>query len=387
MTERLHEAMAARVAAGQFPGIVTLVARGDDVRVDAIGTTGFGGDRPMRRDTVFRITSMTKPIVAAAAMMLVEDGEMALDEPIDRLLPELADRRVLTRIDGPLDETVPADRPITVEDVLTYRMGFGALSEPTFDPPFPIVTVPAEMRLALGPPEPRTPHGPDEWVRLFGSLPLMYQPGERWQYQVAGHVLGVLVARAAGRPLGDVLQERICAPLGMRRTAFWLPADQAAGLPAQYQTDDTTQRLAESPLTGPDVWSRPPVFPSGAGGLVSTADDYLAFARLLLARGVHDGRRLLSERSVELMTTNHLTSAQITGGGPFLAGYGWGYGLAVVCRPDEISALPGRYGWSGGYGTTWFNDPHEGLVAVALTQVSDFLWSGARAEFDRLAYT
>ncbi|HEX8343510.1 MAG TPA: serine hydrolase domain-containing protein [Actinoplanes sp.] len=387
MTDRLHEAMAARVSAGEFPGVVTLIARGDDVRVDTIGATEFGGTRPMRRDTVFRITSMTKPVVAAAAMMLVEDGTLSLDEPVDRVLPELAGRRVLARVDGPLDDTVPAARPITVEDVLTYRMGFGFLIEPTFDPPFPIVTEPDRMQLALGAPDPRTPHDPDVWIRLFGSLPLMFQPGERWQYNVAGHVLGVLVARAAGRPLGDVLRERLFEPLGMPDTGFWLAADRAAGLPAQYQTDGSTGRLAENPLTGPDVWSTPPAFPSGAGGLVSTADDFLSFARLLLAGGVHGGRRLLSERSVELMTTNHLTPDQIAGGSVLLGGSGWGYGMAVTVTPDEVSAVPGRYGWSGGYGTTWFNDPHEDLIAIALTQVSDFLWSGALTEFDQLAYS
>jgi CubicO group peptidase (beta-lactamase class C family) len=386
MTDRLHEAMAARVSAGEFPGIVTLIAREDDVRVDTIGVTEFGGSRAMRRDTVFRVTSMTKPVVAAAAMALVEEGSLDLEEPVDRLLPELSDRRVLARIDGPLDDTVPASRAITVHDVLTYRMGFGFLIEPTFDPPFPIVTEPARIGLALGAPDPRTVHDPDEWIRLFGTLPLMYQPGERWQYNVAGHVLGVLVARAAGRPLGDVLQERIFTPLGMTETGFRLPADRAADLPAQYQADDGC-RLVENPLTGPDVWSRPPAFPSGAGGLVSTADDYLSFARLLLARGVHGGRRLLSERSVELMTTNHLTPAQIAGGGVLLGGNGWGFGMAVTVQPDEVSAVPGRYGWSGGYGTTWFNDPHDGLIAIALTQVSDFLWSGALTEFDRLAYS
>ena len=269
--------------------------------------------------------------------------------------------------------------------MLTYRMGFGMLIEPTFDPPFPIVTVPGEMGLALGPPEPRTPHAPDEWIRLFGSLPLMYQPGERWQYNVAGLVLGVLVARAAGQPLGDLLHERVLAPLDMTHTGFWLPAEQAAELPAHYQTDDAGE-LTVNPLTGPDLWSSPPVFPSGAGGLLSTADDFLAFGRFMLARGVHQGRRLLSERSIELMTTNHLTPAQIAGGGMLLGGNGWGFGMAVATEPDEVSAVPGRYGWSGGYGTTWFNDPHENLIGIALTQGSSFLWSGALTEFDKLAY-
>src|SRR5215470_6967056 len=206
--ERLHDAMAARVAKGELPGLVTLVAKGDEVHVDAIGATAFGGTQPMRRDTIFRIASMTKPIIAAATMLLVEGGVVALDEPVDRLLPELAGRRVLRRVDGPLDDTVPAARPITVEDLLTFRMGYGMLIEPTFDPPFPIVQAANELQLVMGPPDPRTPHDPDQWIEYFGRLPLMYEPGQRWQYNAGSLVLGVLVARAAGEPLGEVFKRR-----------------------------------------------------------------------------------------------------------------------------------------------------------------------------------
>ncbi|HEY7199479.1 MAG TPA: serine hydrolase domain-containing protein, partial [Candidatus Dormibacteraeota bacterium] len=176
--DQLHEAMAARVERAEMPGMVTLVARDDDVRVDTIGTTAFEGAEPMRRDTIFRIASLTKPIIGAATMMLVEDGALALDEPVDRLLPELAGPRVLRNVDGPLDDTVPAERPITVFDLLTFRMGWGFLLEPTFDPPFPIVHAANDLQLAMGAPEPRTPHDPDRWIELFGTLPLMYQPGE-----------------------------------------------------------------------------------------------------------------------------------------------------------------------------------------------------------------
>lgn len=204
---RLHDAMAARVARGELPGLVTVLDRGGEVHVDAIGSTGFGADAPpMRRDTLFRIASVTKPILATVTMILVEEGRLDLAEPVDRLLPELAHRRVLTRVDGPLDRTVPTRRPVTVEDLLTLRLGFGLLTEPTFDPPFPVVRAAAELELSLGPPDPRTPHPPDEWIRLFGTLPLMYQPGERWLYNVGFLVLGVLVARAGGAPLPEVMR-------------------------------------------------------------------------------------------------------------------------------------------------------------------------------------
>jgi CubicO group peptidase (beta-lactamase class C family) len=381
----LHDAMAARVERGEFPGIVTLVARDDDVRVDAIGVTEFGGDVPVRRDTIFRIASLTKPIVAAATMALVEDDVIDLEEPVAKLLPELADQRVLARVDGPLAETVQPVRPVTIEDLLTFRLGFGTITEPEFDPPYPINIAVAEMNLVLGEPDPRTPHDPDEWVRRFGSLPLMYQPGERWNYNVGSLLLGVLLARAAGKSLGDVLAERVFEPLGMTETGFWLPAGRARQLPKYYMTDPSTGQMTERTTTGPEIWSEPPVFPSASAGLVSTVDDYLTFGRMLLDRGVHGGTRVLSEKSVELMTTNHLTPDQVATAGQILGGSGWGLGMAVTVEPDDISG-PGRYGWDGGYGVTWFNDPAERLVGLAFTQVSDFLWSGALTEFDKLAY-
>ncbi|BCJ54440.1 serine hydrolase [Actinoplanes sp. NBRC 14428] len=381
----VDKAMAARVERGEFPGIVTLVAHDDDVRVDAIGATAFDGGVPMTRDTIFRIASLTKPVLAAAAMLLVEDDLIDLEEPVHRLLPELAGQRVLARVDGPLDDTVPARRPVTVEDLLTFRMGFGLITEPEYDPPWPINRAAAELELTLGRPEPRTPHGPDEWIRRFATLPLMVQPGEQWQYNVGSLVLGVLLARAAGKPLGEVLRERLFDPLGMRETGFWLPEARARQLPTHYATDPGTGKLAERTDTGVQVWSRPPAFPSGSAGLVSTVDEFHTFARMLLDRGVHGGTRLLSERSVELMTTNRLTPAQLGTAGSLLGGSGWGFGMTVSVVADDTSA-PGRYGWAGGYGTTWFNDPHERLIAIAFTQVSDFLWSGAAEEFGRLAY-
>ena len=383
--DRLHEAMAARVAGGELPGMVLLLAHGDDVHVEAIGELAFGDGEPMRRDTVFRITSLTKPVLAAATMVLVEDGALALDEPVDRLAPELADRRVLKRIDGPLDETVPAERPITFEDLLTFRMGYGMVVEPTFDPPYPVNRRANELQLVMGPPDPRTPHDPDEWLRRFGTLPLMYQPGERWQYNASSLVLSVLAARAAGQSLEDLFRDRVFEPLGMRSTGFWLPAERLGRLPSYYMTDFQTGKLELQALSPPSDWTSPPVFPAGSAGLLSTLDDYLAFAQMLRNKGVHQGQRLLSERSVELMTTNHLTPEQVAGGGPILGGRGWGYGMSVTIAPDEVSPVPGRYGWDGGYGTTWFNDPNRDLVAIALTQVSDFLFNGGMVEFGRLA--
>lgn len=383
--QRLHQAMDARVARGELPGMVTLVAHGEDVHIDLIGAMAFGSDDPMRRDTIFRIASMTKPILAAATMMLVEDGTLALDEPVDRLAPELADRRVLKRIDGPLDETVAANRPITVEDLLTFRMGYGMIFEPTFDPPYPINRAAHELQLVMGPPDPRTPHDPDEWLRRFGTLPLMYQPGQRWQYNAGALVLSVLAARASGQSLEELFRTRIFEPLGMHDTGFWMPAERTGRLPSYYMTDPQTGKLELQALSPPSEWTRPPVFPAGSAGLLSTVDDYLAFARLLLDKGAYKGGRLLSERSVELMTSNHLTPAQIADGGQVLGGRGWGFGMAVAVAPDAVSPVPGRYGWEGGYGTAWFNHPDRDLVAIAMSQTSDILFNGVLAEFASLA--
>jgi CubicO group peptidase (beta-lactamase class C family) len=383
--EGLHQAMAARVAKGEAPGMVTLVARDDDVHVDTIGTMAFDSDRPMGRDTIFRIASMTKPILAAATMQLVEDGVVTLEEPVDRVLPELAGRRVLRRLDGALDDTVPADRPMTVEDLLTFRLGHGLLIGPETDQSWPILRAADELELCIGAPYPRTPHDPDAWIERFGRLPLMAQPGQRWLYGTGSLLLGVLVARAAGQPLEAFLRARLFEPLGMRDTGFSMPADKTERLPTQYTTDFQTGAVEAQLIPGPEVWTRPPAFPSGAAGLLSTADDYLAFARMLLRGGTHGGQRLLSERSISQMTANHLTPEQVASGGALLSGSGWGYGVSVTVEPDDTSPVPGRYGWFGGYGTTWFNDPHRRLIAIGLTQNVGFLFNGGMAEFTRLA--
>ena len=194
----MRDVMAGHVERGDMPGLVTLVSRRDEVHVEAIGRQADGGG-PMRRDTIFRIASMTKPIAAAATMILVEEGRLRLDEPVDRLLPELADGRVLKRLDAPLGDTVPASRPITVRDLLTFRLGFGLIMAPPDT--YPIQRAMRERQMRMGPPRPQAEPAPDEWMRRFASLPLMHQPGERWMYDTGSDVLGVLVARAAGQDL------------------------------------------------------------------------------------------------------------------------------------------------------------------------------------------
>jgi CubicO group peptidase (beta-lactamase class C family) len=365
---RMHNVMAGYVERGDVPGIVTLVGRRGEVHVDAIGTLAAGGSNPMRRDTIFRISSMSKPITAAATMILVEECKLRLDDPVDRLLPELADRRVLKRLDGPVDDTVPANRPITVRDLLTFRMGFGIVMAPPDT--YPIQQATSKLLLGQGPPNPSTPPPPDEWIRRLGTLPLMYQPGERWMYNTGSDVLSVLIARAAGQPLETFLRERLFEPLGMQDTGFGVPAATIDRLATGYRVDPETGALALADEAEGGQWSRPPAFPSGAGGLVSTVDDYLAFGQMMLNKGKHGNERLLSRPSVETMTTDHLMPEQKASG--LVPGYwdshGWGFGVSVVTRRDNPAAPIGQFGWDGGMGTCWTSDPQEEMVTILMTQ-------------------
>jgi len=307
--------------------------------------------------------------VGAAALCLVEECLIRLDEPVDRLLPELADRRVLADPGGSLDDTVPAQRAITVRDLLTFRLGYGM--DFTVLGQQPLLDALAELELETGPPAPSAPPEPGEWMRRLGTLPLEHQPGERWLYHTGADVLGVLVARAAGMPLDDVLRERILSPLGMTDTSFSVPAPDLGRFGAVFGTDPSSgARFVYDEADG--QWSTPPAFPSGGAGLVSTVDDYLAFARMLLAGGAAGGRRILSRPSIEVMTTNQLTPEQVAASGPDPAGaQGWGFGVGVQVRRTGLPSV-GSYGWDGGLGSSWLNDPSAELAGVILTNQ---MWS------------
>jgi CubicO group peptidase (beta-lactamase class C family) len=365
---RLHDIMSRHIDRGVSPGLVTAVSRRGETHIDAIGATDLDGSHPMRPDTIFRISSMTKPVTAVATLILLEECVLRLDEPVDRFLPELADRRVVRRIDGPLDDTVPARRPITVRDLLTFRMGFGG-----YFGPCPVQDAAAPLQVSAGPPAPALPPEPDEWLRRFSTLPLMCQPGERWLYHTGADMLGVLVARASGQPFEVFLRERIFEPLGMDDTAFFVPAAGIGRFATSYATDPVTRALEL--YDQPDgQWSKPPAFPSGGAGLVSTAADFLAFAEMLL-RG---GAPLLSRPSVEVMTTDQLTAEQkaISGFYPDdFAARGWGFCVGIVTRREHPAAPVGQYGWDGGLGTIWRNDPSEQLAAVLLTNAA---WTSPR---------
>ncbi len=352
----IDEVAARHVADDTVPGLAVLVAAGDDVHVYAGGSLTVGG-LPVRRDSLFRIASTTKPVTAVATLALVGEGLIGLDEPVERLLPELADRRVLRRPDGALDDTVPADRPITVRDLLTFTSGFGMAMEMFKAPePWPVVAAAEALHLhTLTGPNPDGQPDPDTWIAGLGSLPLIAQPGERWLYNTGASILGVLLARAAGESIADVLRGRVLEPLGMRDTGFWT-ADTDR-LATAYEPTGAGLEIWDRP---DGQWSRPPAFGDGAAGLVSTVDDLLALARML-RRG---GAPVLSAGAVREMTTDHVTAKQRSGAAPILGDRSWAFCQAVAIEGPRA----GAYGWDGGLGTSWLVDPNRDLVVIVLTQ-------------------
>ena len=365
--ERLRNALLRHVESDTLPGVVAAVWHRGREHVEVIGSHALGGGAPMQRDTIFRLASMTKPITAVGAMILVEECRLRLDDPVDEWLPELKDRQVLRKIDGPLEETEPARRRITLRDLLTFRPGFGELG--FIAPTSPLARAMSEARLTLAEWPFRVSH--DELMKALGALPLAHQPGERWLYHTAAEVLGVLIARVASKPLGTFLHERIFGPLGMKETGFHVPESRLHRLPICYGLDFATGQIAilDDPRTG--SYAQPPVFESGAGGLVSTADDLLAFGRMMVRMGAYENGRILSRPAVELMTMDHIAPEQ-KALSPFFENYwtnhSWGLGLGVITGRAELYEVPGRFGWDGAFGTSFWIDPKEQLVGVLLAQ-------------------
>ena len=364
----LHDVMTGHVEAGEMPGVVALVARGDDVHIDAVGSPSFTDRTPLARSAIFRIASLTKPITAVATMSLVEEGVLRLDQPVEDLLPELAHRRVLRAIDGELDDTVAAERPITLEDLLSFRFGFGSVMVAPGS--YPIQRAEAELGLQSigGPPWPPVSYDTDGWMAALGSLPLMYQPGDHWLYNSSAQVLGVLLARAASTDVETVMRERIFEPLGMPDTGFTVPADHLSRLTTAYTSDPETGEISVLDDPTDSWWSTPPSFPDASGWLVSTIDDYWSFVSMLLAGGSLRGRRVLSPESVALMTTDRLSKAQREASQIFLGEHGgWGLGMEVPAT-GSTAPLPCGIGWDGGTGTTWRTNPHSGVTGILFTQ-------------------
>ncbi len=346
----LEAALRPHVDSGEIPGLVALVARGSQDECIALGAS-------MQRDSIFRGASITKPLTAALTMMLVEGGLLDLDEPVGDLLPELAQPRVLRTPTSDLDDTVPSARPITTRHLLTHTAGHGFTTGES--------AVVAQLMEQLGQAERDVGAvpAPEEWMLRLGAIPLLHQPGEGWTYNAAYDVLGVLLARAADQPLADLMTERLLEPLGMVDTAFHVPTAKRDRFATLYGHDEHGGLTVTDEPDG--AFAHPPAFASGAGGLVTTADDWLAFGRMLLARG----GGLLREESVRQMMTDHTTAQQREMGGFFLDGQGWGFGGGVDTALRAPWNVIGRYGWVGGTGTAAYVDPQHGTVSILLTQV------------------
>jgi CubicO group peptidase (beta-lactamase class C family) len=365
---RMHDTLLRHVGDGRLPGLVALISRRGEEHVDALGTLGFDRTAPMRRDTLFRLASVTKPITAVAAMILVEECKLRLDDPVDDVLPELANRQVLRTIDSELDDTVPAKRSITLRDLLSFRSGYGEVA--FISPTCPLQRALVEARLPLS--AWMFPGTPDEFMRCLGHLPLASQPGERWLYHMSAEILGVLIARVSGMPLSAFMRKRIFEPLGMKDTGFTVPKAQLDRVATCYQTDFSSGEITVLEEARRDLLADPCLFESGGGDqLVSTADDLLAFGRMMLDRGAYGKDRILSRLSVELMTTDQLTPEQ-KAASPFFEHFwdsrGWGLGLSIVTRRDEVAGVPGRFGWDGAFSTSLYVDPREDMVGVRMAQ-------------------
>lgn len=352
----MHRVLAGYVERGELPGFVSLVSRRGEVHVDCVG---------YERDTIFRIASMSKPVAAAAACILIEEDRLGLEDPVDEFLPELAHPRVLRSLDSPIDDTVPAKRAITVRDLLGFTLGAGMVVATPGT--YPIQDAIDKSGIHAGE---RRSRPVEEYLRALTALPLVYQPGEAWMYNTGSDLLGILVARVARQSFGEFLRERVFDPLGMRDTAFWVPEAKIDRLPKAYTPEGDGLKLEDEATSG--AFSRPPKFESGAGGMVSTVDDFHAFASMLLNGGLLGSTRILSSATVDAMTTDRLSAGQ-KARSPWLPGYwenhGWGWGVGVATGELDTGAKPGSYGWEGGFGTTWRTDPREGTIAILMTQV------------------
>jgi len=354
------------VATGDIPGAVSLVwRRGELLQLEAVGLRDMEAKLPVERDTIFRIASMSKPVVSAVAMILMEQGAMRLDDPISKWAPEFARMRVLRRPDSPLEDTDPAPRAITIEDLMTHRSGLSY----AFTAKGPLSRA-LEARFGL---KLEGWRSSEDWMSALASLPLSYAPGERFNYGHSTDVLGFIIGRAMGSSMREAMRQLLFAPLGMVDTDFWVPPEKRARVAVLYRSA-APGIFTPLPLAG-FLDESPPVITAGGQGLVSTADDYLTFARMLLGGGQVNGKRVLSEESVRLMTTNRLTPDQrrdFQFGIPFFMAQGFGLGVSVVMDPEKNAWMgtggADAFGWPGLFGGWWQVDPQRQTVMLWLQQ-------------------
>jgi CubicO group peptidase (beta-lactamase class C family) len=364
LEDAVEQSARAAVDSGDVPGVVAQVWRKGELVADATaGWLDVENKVPMDRAAIFGLASMTKPVTVALALRLVDEGKLGLDDPITRWAPELAAMRVLRRPDGPLDDTVPAARPITAEDLMTHRSGlaYGFLTPP------PLGTA-LLSRLGMGI---ESDMMPDGWLKALAEFPLVYQPGERFNYGHSTDVLGFVAARVLGTDLHRAMREHLFAPLGMDDTGFWVPPEKRARLAKFYVSTEPGQFMPSS--VAPFTANRPMAFASGGQGLVSTAGDYLRFARMLMRDGRLDRTRLLTPGTARLLRSNRMTDEQrrlpFIGGAPFTQGFGLGVSVVIDERlPGIVTGRAGTFGWPGAFGGWWQADPEEELILIWLQQ-------------------
>lgn len=354
--EALDATLQELIETGRQVGIVTLVEQNDQIRVRSFGRQSLGGAE-MQPNTLVRIASISKPIVTAGALALLDEGRFALDDSVEKWLPELANRQVLRAPNADLDDTVPAKRPIIVRDLFNSCMGLGMLMT---NEALPILAEAQRLQLGVGAPAPASYPPSNEWMARLGSLPLMYQPGERWTYQVSYAVLGVLIERVSGMALEAFLEERLFRPLGMQDTHFAVPEEKAGRFSECYRFDNEAKRNVVYDSATEGQWNKPPRFQSGADSLLSTALDLHKFGKMLLQNGKFGQKQILQEQSVLAMTSPQLSAEQAQTTEGFLeAEQSWGFGLAVQGK---------RYGWDGGLGCSWANDSASQTIGIFVSQ-------------------
>ena len=372
---RIAPAMQAYVDDGRLAAVMTMVARrGQVVHWEALGTRDTTSGDPLERDDIFRIYSMTKPITSVALMILVEEGKVALDDPLSKFVPEFGDVKVLAA--G--GDRVAADGPITVEHLLTHTSGlsYGFFGDSSVD----ALYVEANPLAAA--------EGLDDFARRVAELPLLASPGTRWNYSVSTDILGRIVEVASGQPFDAFVKARILDPLEMDDTAFWVAEEKRGRFMANYAKVGDALVIADSPTDG--QYTRPPNFPSGGAGLTSTASDYIRFAQMLLAGGSLNDVRILAPETVAKMRMNHLPDALVPIElGTFMSpGYGFGLGFAVLLDADA-SPEPdhnGVYRWAGAANTFFWIDPEAELVGMVWTQFVEFAAYDIEREFQTLVY-
>lgn len=356
----LTEWLDQQVNADSLPGAVGIIARGDDVEIACAGTQEVGGDVPMTPDSIFRLASLTKPIVAATALTLIQDGLMTFDDPVIRWVPELSEPVVLRTPASAVDDVVPVTRRVTVEDLLSSRCGWGWPSDFSLPGVEALAGVQRDGR-------PQSFPAADQWLAELARVPMLHQPGAGWLYDTSYTLLGILITRVTDQPLRDVIAERICQPLGMTDTTFVVPREKLDRFTTAYAPTESGGLVVTDETSG--EWSRQPALEIGNGGLAGTAGDWLRFAQMLDAAGRFGGRQVLAPELVQAMTSDQLDADQRNMGQLFLDGQGWGYGGSVDIDHSDAWTIPGRYGWVGGTGTTGHLIPSTRTVAILLTQV------------------